>query len=300
MLGSLAALAGTLVIAADRAGLHIHSPTAGQWLALWGQPQLLDAFPGTAAWSAAVADSAAANSAQDAANILPQAAAAAAGTAGSASGAASPAAALLGDGLMLFAALCYSASTVRIPAWAVRRRVPSLHLALGKSAFLAAVSAAALAAQAWQLAASGCAAQQLWPGYRRSAAGWALIALSALGPGALAAFLHVKVGCCHLPCHLCLRSHRSATRQGFGLPPLAWLFQHIPLAGGWVHRRRLLWLAALQLVARVHTRLNGCLPASLFLCQPRRGPKGLAKSDMPKQDTLFLVQGQTLVSPTTA
>ncbi len=95
---------------------------------------------------------------------------------------------------MLFAALCYSASTVCIPAWAVRRRVPSLHLALGKSAFLAAVSAAALAAQAWQLAASGCAAEQLWPGWRQSAAGWALITWSALRPGALAAFLHVKVG----------------------------------------------------------------------------------------------------------
>lgn len=82
---------------------------------------------------------------------------------------------------------------VRIPAWAVRRGVPPLHLAIGKSAFLAAGSAAALAAEAGHLAARGSAAAQLWPRWRCSPAGWALICWSALGPGALSAFLHVKV-----------------------------------------------------------------------------------------------------------
>ena len=82
---------------------------------------------------------------------------------------------------------------VRIPAWTVRRGVPPLHLAIGKSAVLAAGSAAALAVEAGRLAAHGRATAQLWPCWRRSPAGWALICWSALGPGALSAFLHVQV-----------------------------------------------------------------------------------------------------------
>lgn len=112
----------------------------------------------------------------------------------------SPEASPLGDALIIFAALCYSAATVRIPAWAVRRAVPPLHLALGKSAFLATVSLAALGAEAAWLGATGRTLAGLWPGWRQ-AAGWACIGWSALGPGALSAFLHVKVrpfNCCAL------------------------------------------------------------------------------------------------------
>ena len=184
MLGSLAALAGTLVIAADRTGMKAHTPAAASPAV---EPPshvaaaAAAAAAGQEAWAAGAGAAAAA------------AAAAAASAASAASAGPTPAASLLGDGLIVCAALCYSASTVRIPAWAVHRGVPSLHLALGKSAFLAAVSFAALAVQAWHLAASGGAAGDLWPGWRRSVAGWALIAWSALGPGALAAFLHVKV-----------------------------------------------------------------------------------------------------------
>ena len=98
----------------------------------------------------------------------------------------------VGDALMLFAALCYSASTVRIPVWAVRHSVASLQLALGKSAFLAAVSAAVLGLEAARVVAAGEPATALWPGWR-GWEGWAIISWSALGPGALAAVLHVKV-----------------------------------------------------------------------------------------------------------
>ncbi|EFN56827.1 hypothetical protein CHLNCDRAFT_144380 [Chlorella variabilis] len=97
----------------------------------------------------------------------------------------------VGDALMLFAALCYSASTVRIPVWAVRHSVASLQLALGKSAFLAAVSAAVLGLEAARVVAAGEPATALWPGWR-GWEGWAIISWSALGPGALAAVLHVK------------------------------------------------------------------------------------------------------------
>jgi drug/metabolite transporter (DMT)-like permease len=72
--------------------------------------------------------------------------------------------------------------------WAVRHRVAPLHLALGKSAFLAAVSAAALGLA---MAAEGEPAAALWPGWRQPE-GWAIILWSAAGPGALAALLHVK------------------------------------------------------------------------------------------------------------
>lgn len=198
MLGSLAALAGTLVIAADRTGMKVHGSAASRLPAL-SRLQLDMPTSGRfgAAWwtagSAAAAVAAAEPALRPAAGAAAAAGGQAAGAAGQAAAAAQPAASLLGDGLIIFAALCYSGSTVRIPAWAVQQGVPSLHLALGKSACLAAVSAAALAVQAWHLAAVGRAAEELWPGWRQSAAGWGLIAWSALGPGALAAFLHVKV-----------------------------------------------------------------------------------------------------------
>lgn len=127
------------------------------------------------------------------------AAMAADGGAGAAEGAAAGMAALpLGDGLTLLAALCYSAATVRVPAWAVRRRVPALQLALGKCAVLTAVALATFGLQAAQLAADGQPAAELWPGWQQPG-GWAVVLWAALGPGALASVLHVKV-----------RGHRGA------------------------------------------------------------------------------------------
>ncbi|KAL4441445.1 hypothetical protein ABPG77_001949 [Micractinium sp. CCAP 211/92] len=104
---------------------------------------------------------------------------------------AAPAPRPLGDALIVAAAACYSAATVRIPVWAVQRRVPPLQLALGKSAVLAAASCAALGLAAARGASRGQPLAALWPGWRQPQ-GWGLILWSALGPGALSTFLHIK------------------------------------------------------------------------------------------------------------
>ena len=102
---------------------------------------------------------------------------------------------LAGDALTLAAALCYSAATVRIPVWAVRRGVSPLQLSLGKAAFLTAVSVAALGLQSGQPAAAGQSVADhlaaLWPGWQQ-AEGWAILLWVALGPGALGSVLHVR------------------------------------------------------------------------------------------------------------
>ncbi|KAL4855369.1 hypothetical protein ACK3TF_004102 [Chlorella vulgaris] len=135
--GSVLALGGTLLIAADR----------------WMLPStLLSTAPNTA------------------------------GSAGAA-----PPSSPLGDALVVAAALCYSAATVRIPAWAVRHT----QVALRKSAVLAAVSTAALVMEAARLMAPGATVSSLWPGWH-APAGWAIICWTAVGPGAMAAFLQVK------------------------------------------------------------------------------------------------------------
>ena len=100
-----------------------------------------------------------------------------------------------GDVLTLLAAISYSVATVRMPVWAVKHRVTPLQLALGKSAFLTAVAAGVAALQAGQLAAAGQPAAALWPGWQ-SAEGWGIMLWAALGPGALASVLVVKVRQC--------------------------------------------------------------------------------------------------------
>lgn len=143
----------------------------------------------------------------------PDAAAAAAAADAGGGGAGLP----LGDALTLFAALCYSAATVRMPAWAVRRRVEPLQLALGKCAVLTAVALAALGVQAWQLAADGQSVVELWPGWLEPQ-GWAAVLWAALGPGALASVLHVKVkntgkrGCAWL-CVVLLRALQHSSHN---------------------------------------------------------------------------------------
>ncbi len=115
--------------------------------------------------------------------------AAAGGEAAAAAAAALP----LGDALTLLAALCYSAATVRIPVWAVRHRVSPLQIALGKAVALTAVAAAGLALEAARAAGEGQSLAAFWPGWQQPE-GWAILAWAALGPGALASVLHVKVG----------------------------------------------------------------------------------------------------------
>jgi drug/metabolite transporter (DMT)-like permease len=81
-------------------------------------------------------------------------------------------------------------STVRIPWYA--QRVAPLRLAFGKSLVLAAVAAAALGTQALALGGGPPTLGELWPACCDQSTAWALIAWSAVGPGALSAFLHVK------------------------------------------------------------------------------------------------------------
>jgi hypothetical protein len=97
-----------------------------------------------------------------------------------------------GDALALLASLSYSFATVRMPVWLVRRAVPPLQLAVGKAAFLVAVTTAVAGVQASRLAAAGQPLSALWPGWRQPQ-GWAIILWGALGPGALASVLHVQV-----------------------------------------------------------------------------------------------------------
>jgi drug/metabolite transporter (DMT)-like permease len=97
-----------------------------------------------------------------------------------------------GDVLTLLAALCYSAATVRLPVWSVRRSVSPLELAAGKCAVLTAVAVAAAGVQAGQLTAAGHPISDLWPGWHRPE-GWGIMLWAAVGPGALANVLLVKV-----------------------------------------------------------------------------------------------------------
>lgn len=98
----------------------------------------------------------------------------------------------LGDVFTLLAALSYSAATVRLPVWSVRYGVSPLQLSVGKCAVLAAVAAAAAGAQAGQLAAAGQSISSLWPGWHQLE-GWGVMLWAAVGPGALANVLLVKV-----------------------------------------------------------------------------------------------------------
>jgi drug/metabolite transporter (DMT)-like permease len=100
----------------------------------------------------------------------------------------------MGDATTLAAAFFYSLSTVRIPFYA--QKMTPLKLACGKSVVLATLAMASLSVQVYSLGgASGSAAevlQELWPNATTQQAVWSLLVWSAVGPGALSAFLHVK------------------------------------------------------------------------------------------------------------
>lgn len=97
-----------------------------------------------------------------------------------------------GDALTLLSALCYSVATVRLPVWSVRYKVSPLQISIGKCTVLVLVAAAAASVQAAQLVAAGQPVAALWPGWRQPE-GWAIMLWAALGPGALASIMLVKV-----------------------------------------------------------------------------------------------------------
>jgi drug/metabolite transporter (DMT)-like permease len=100
----------------------------------------------------------------------------------------------LGDAATLGAALAYSLSTVRIPTYAAR--VAPLKLAFGKSIALAVTTSAALliglVSSGGGSAFSAASLASFWPGCCDQKLVFYLIAWSAVGPGALSAYLHVK------------------------------------------------------------------------------------------------------------
>jgi drug/metabolite transporter (DMT)-like permease len=106
----------------------------------------------------------------------------------------------LGDAGTLGAALAYSLSTVRIPLYA--SRVAPLKLAFGKSIALAVTTSTALliglltsgagGGSGGEAVFSAASLASFWPGCCDQKMAFYLIAWSAVGPGALSAYLHVK------------------------------------------------------------------------------------------------------------
>lgn len=97
--------------------------------------------------------------------------------------------ALGGDVAILLAALFYSLATVRLSGYA--RTLPSVQIATGKTLVLAGAALSSLAVAASSLAARGTPLTTLWEGWGDLPT-WGILAWSAVGPGALAAYLHVK------------------------------------------------------------------------------------------------------------
>ncbi|CAK0743539.1 hypothetical protein CVIRNUC_001478 [Coccomyxa viridis] len=98
-------------------------------------------------------------------------------------------AAIGGDACVLAAAFFYSLATVRLSRLAVA--VPSLSLATAKSLALAAASLVWLGAAALSNMQTPQGPALLWQGYQEPAA-WLALVWSALGPGALAAYLQTQ------------------------------------------------------------------------------------------------------------
>lgn len=97
-----------------------------------------------------------------------------------------------GDLTTLGAAFCYSMATVRLPNYA--QRVSALHLAFGKSLALATVSSLALVVTSVSTGSQTGASllSGLWPGCCSDPRVLSILVWSAVGPGAVSAYLHVK------------------------------------------------------------------------------------------------------------
>jgi hypothetical protein len=91
------------------------------------------------------------------------------------------------------AALFYSLNTVRITGYA--KSLSAVDIAAGKSLVLAAAALASLLVTAASLAQQGQPVLSLWEGWVDPGA-WAVMVWLAVGPGALASYLSVKVGLC--------------------------------------------------------------------------------------------------------
>lgn len=94
-----------------------------------------------------------------------------------------------GDAAVLSAAFFFSLAMVRLGTYA--RRIPSVELAAAKSVVLGGVAFVTFLFAAASMTASGIPITDLWPGYDNPLS-WAVMIYCALGPGALAAFLHAK------------------------------------------------------------------------------------------------------------
>jgi drug/metabolite transporter (DMT)-like permease len=94
-----------------------------------------------------------------------------------------------GDAAILSAAFFFSLATVRLGTYA--RRIPSVELAAAKSVVLGGAALGTFLVAAAGMAAAGEPVTTLWPGYDNPLS-WGVLVYSALGPGALAAFLHAK------------------------------------------------------------------------------------------------------------
>jgi drug/metabolite transporter (DMT)-like permease len=94
----------------------------------------------------------------------------------------------VGDLATLAAAFCYSMATVRIPLYA--KKVEPLKLALGKSLVLTTISVIGVATQMFGVPWSDIIPLHISQGHTVQVL--SLIAWSAVGPGAVSAYLHVK------------------------------------------------------------------------------------------------------------
>lgn len=97
-----------------------------------------------------------------------------------------------GDVAILAAAFFFSLATVRLGTYA--RAIPAVELAAAKSTVLGGAALGTFLVAAAMMAAAGEPLSDLWPGWDSSPVAWAVLCYAALGPGALAAFLHAKVG----------------------------------------------------------------------------------------------------------
>ncbi|KAI3428811.1 hypothetical protein D9Q98_007628 [Chlorella vulgaris] len=94
-----------------------------------------------------------------------------------------------GDAAILSSAFFFSLATVRLGTYA--RRIKSVELAAAKSVVLGLAAFATFLIASGSMLAAGDPISDLWPGYTNPVA-WGVMIYSALGPGALAAFLHAK------------------------------------------------------------------------------------------------------------
>lgn len=150
--------------------------------------------------------------------------------------------------------------------------MPPLQLALGKSAVLAAASCAALGLAAARGASRGQPLAALWPGWRQPQ-GWGLILWSAMGPGALSTFLHIKVRAVPTPGKL---GHQSPVTQP------TWCLQAAPGIGALVCRCE-------GACGRAHALPARACSARLSSCMRRPG-----------HANPHSLQGQSLLSPAAA